>query len=86
MTAATRPGRYLPFEHGEDIADQERALDLFDKVQHLPGMASACDDAVKHWEVVKRFGRIPHRNEALGRRSTPAEIEFRKLPGSGFGS
>jgi uncharacterized protein (DUF924 family) len=85
-TPTQRLFAYLPFEHSEDIADQERSLDLFYKTKHLPGMASAYDYAVKHWEVVRRFGRFPHRNEALGRRSTPEEIEFLKLPGSGFGS
>jgi uncharacterized protein (DUF924 family) len=76
---------YLPFEHSEDLADQEKALELFGKVRDLPGMAMAYDYAVKHWEVVKRFGRFPHRNEAFGRISTPEEIEFLKEPGSRFG-
>jgi uncharacterized protein (DUF924 family) len=85
-TPSERLFAYLPFEHSEDPLDQERALALFGKVRHLPGMASAYDYAVKHWEVVKRFGRFPHRNEALGRTSTPEEIEFLKDPGSRFGS
>jgi len=80
-TPSERLFAYLPFEHSEDLIDQERALALFGKVRHLPGMASAYDYAVKHWEVVKRFGRFPHRNEALGRSSTPEEIEFLKDPG-----
>lgn len=77
---------YLPFEHSEEIADQERALELFGKIRHQPGMAMAYDYAVKHWEVVKRFGRFPHRNEAFGRVSTPDEIEFLTQPGSRFGA
>ena len=84
-TPSQRLFAYLPFEHSEDLADQERALALFDQVRHLPGMASAYDYAVKHWQVVRRFGRFPHRNEALGRVSSPEEIEFLKLPGSSFG-
>ena len=40
--------------------------------------------AVKHKAIVDRFGRFPHRNAALGRASTPEEIEFLKQPGSGF--
>ena len=75
---------YLPFEHSERLADQELALALFGKVRHLPGMDMAYDYAVKHWEIVKRFGRFPHRNEALGRPSSAAEIEFLKQPGSRF--
>jgi uncharacterized protein (DUF924 family) len=79
---------YLPFEHSEDLAGQEPALALalFGKVRHLPGMAPAYDYAVKHWHIVKRFGRFPHRNEVLGRTSTPEEIEFLKTPGARFGT
>lgn len=75
---------YLPFEHSEDLADQELALELFGRVRHLPGMEMAYDYALRHWEIIKRFGRFPHRNDALGRPSTPAEIEFLKQPGSRF--
>jgi uncharacterized protein (DUF924 family) len=68
---------YLPFEHSENLADQERALQLFaGHPNHVW--------AVRHWEVVKRFGRFPHRNAALGRESTPAEIEYLSQPGAGF--
>ncbi|TAN54665.1 MAG: DUF924 domain-containing protein [Betaproteobacteria bacterium] len=68
---------YLPFEHSENFADQERSLQLF---------AGRPNEiwAVRHWEVVKRFGRFPHRNAALGRESTPDEIAFLQQPGSGF--
>ena len=68
---------YLPFEHSENLADQETALRLF------AGHANY-EWARKHWEIVRRFGRFPHRNPVLGRQSTPAEIEFLKQPGSGF--
>jgi len=68
---------YLPFEHSENLADQEEALRLFS------GQANY-EWARKHWEIVRRFGRFPHRNAVLGRQSTPAEIEFLKEPGSGF--
>jgi len=47
-------------------------------------MASALDYAERHRDVVQRFGRFPHRNAALGRESTPEEVEFLKQPGSGF--
>ena len=40
--------------------------------------------AVKHRDIVARFGRFPHRNAALGRASTPEEIAFLEQPGSGF--
>jgi len=68
---------YLPFEHSENLADQERALALF---RGNPNY----EWARKHWEIVRRFGRFPHRNAVLGRQSTPAEIEFLGQPGSGF--
>ena len=68
---------YLPFEHSENLADQERALELF------AGHPNR-EWARRHWEIIKRFGRFPHRNVALGRQSTPAEIEFLKQPGSSF--
>lgn len=68
---------YLPFEHSENLADQETALKLFE------GHANY-EWARKHWEIVQRFGRFPHRNAVLGRHSTPAELEFLKGPGSSF--
>lgn len=68
---------YLPFEHSEALADQERSLALF------AGHANH-DYAVKHWEIVKRFGRFPHRNAALGRASTDEELAFLQQPGSSF--
>jgi len=70
---------YLPFEHSENLADQDRACELmrdFDAGQR--------DYAERHRDIIRRFGRFPHRNAILGRRSTPEEIEFLKLPGSGF--
>jgi uncharacterized protein (DUF924 family) len=42
------------------------------------------DYAIKHWEIIKRFGRFPHRNAILKRESTPEEIEFLKQPDSSF--
>ncbi len=71
---------YLPFEHAESLADQYRSLDL---------IGSLGDDeytryARAHCDVIERFGRFPHRNEALGRASTPEEEEFLKQPGSRF--
>ena len=68
---------YLPFEHSENLADQERSLQLF--TGH-PNYAWA----LRHWEIVQRFGRFPHRNALLGRESTAAEIDFLKEPGSSF--
>ena len=76
---------YLPFEHSENLADQERALDLFKRLaEDDPARADTVPYAIRHHEIVKRFGRFPHRNEALGRESTEAEIAFLKEPMSSF--
>ena len=75
---------YLPFEHSESLEDQWRAIALIGRLAPWPETADTFPYAVRHWEVVRRFGRFPHRNAALGRASTPEEIEYLKLPASGF--
>lgn len=78
---------FMPFEHSEALIDQERAVALFAGLRREAQDAvfeSAYDYALKHRDVVERFGRFPHRNAALGRLSTTAEIEFLKQPGSAF--
>lgn len=75
---------YLPFEHSENIADQQRCVDLFATLQGDPASASTIDYALRHKSVIERFGRFPHRNKILGRETTPAEAEFLKQPGSSF--
>jgi uncharacterized protein (DUF924 family) len=77
LTPDERTFAYLPFEHSESLEDQERSLRLFEGSENF-------EWARKHYEVVRRFGRFPHRNATLGRESTPEEIEFLKQPGSGF--
>ncbi len=63
---------YLPFQHHEDPASQERQLVLFQRMDR-----SAEDRwAEHHHRVVMTFGRFPHRNAALGRETTPAERAF----------
>ncbi|RIX40937.1 MAG: DUF924 domain-containing protein [Rhodocyclales bacterium GT-UBC] len=76
---------YLPFEHSERLADQERAVALFSALaaEH-PGNDGFLDYARRHHEVIARFGRFPHRNAALGRDSTPDELDYLAQPGSGF--
>ncbi len=75
---------YLPFEHAEDAAMQARALELFDRIAAAPELGDVIDYARRHQAVIARFGRFPHRNEILGRVSTPEEIEFLSQPGSSF--
>ena len=71
---------YLPFEHSEDLADQQRSVVLFEAL----GDAEWLDYAVRHRDIVARFGRFPHRNAALGRTSTAEELAFLKTPNSSF--
>lgn len=75
---------YLPFEHAEDMAMQQRSLELFERVTEDPALANIPAWARKHFDVIARFGRFPHRNAILGRASTPEEIEFLQQPGSSF--
>lgn len=75
---------YLPFEHSEALADQEQCLELFRQLEGDPESAGAIASAVKHFEILQRFGRFPHRNVILGRPSTPEEAEFLQQPGSSF--
>jgi len=74
---------YMPFEHSEFLNDQIESVRLFSQLAK-DGMHEPLDWAVKHYDVIKRFGRFPHRNSILGRESTPDEIEFLNEPGSRF--
>ena len=81
---------YLPFEHSEDLADQDRSVALYrELVAAVPAgnrqtFAEFLDYAVRHREVIARFGRFPHRNLILDRESTPEETAFLEQPGSSF--
>lgn len=75
---------YLPFEHSESLADQVRACELMRPLAAFPGTEDALRYAEAHRAIVARFGRFPHRNAALGRPSTPEELEFLRQPGSAF--
>jgi uncharacterized protein (DUF924 family) len=81
---------YLPLEHSETLADQDRSVELFmalhaavaDDDKEL--FAGYLDFAVRHRVVIERFGRFPHRNRVLGRVSTGEEMAFLQQPGSSF--
>ncbi|MEL6139500.1 MAG: DUF924 family protein [Cyanobacteria bacterium J06628_6] len=76
---------YLPFEHSENLADQNRCVQLFEAlVEAAPFLQHGLDYAYRHREVIEKFGRFPHRNDVLGRPSTPAEAVFLQQPGSRF--
>jgi uncharacterized protein (DUF924 family) len=69
---------YLPFEHSESLADQERSLALWRRV----GDGTPDRYAVIHADIIRRFGRFPHRNALLHRATTPEEQAF--LDAGGF--
>jgi YbgC/YbaW family acyl-CoA thioester hydrolase len=76
---------YLPYEHSELLADQERAIELFRAAfEGTERGPRAMQSVRRHHEIVARFGRFPHRNAALGRDSTPEEIAFLQEPNSSF--
>ena len=75
---------YLPLEHSEHLPDQELCLRLMKELSVFRETRELHVWAEKHLVIIQRFGRFPHRNDALGRASTAEEIEFLKQPGSGF--
>jgi uncharacterized protein (DUF924 family) len=81
---------YLPFEHAESMAEQDRSVALFsalfqqappDRMELYRGYLTF---ALRHRHVIARFGRFPHRNAVLGRESTEEERVFLSEPGSSF--
>ena len=75
---------YMPFVHSEDRAMQDRAIALFTALAAETGLDSPLPWTKRHAEVIRRFGRFPHRNVILGRASTPEEVAFLTTPGSTF--
>lgn len=70
---------YMPFMHSESLAAQEECVRLF-KARKPQGNNVAF--AIQHRDIIRRFGRFPHRNHILGRQSTPAERAY--LAAGGF--
>lgn len=81
---------YMPLMHSEDIAIQERCIALFKELSNevsgsaRASMLSRVGFAERHRDIVKKFGRFPHRNALLGRASTADELDFLDGPGSSF--
>jgi uncharacterized protein (DUF924 family) len=67
---------YLPFEHSERLADQERGIALLEALPSVEGRPGDRRMSRMHLEIIERFGRFPHRNPILGRKSTAAELSF----------
>lgn len=81
---------YLPLEHAESLELQERSVSLFGALAAAVPEAEReqyrgyADYAIRHRDIIARFGRFPHRNRILGRDSTPEEAAFLQQPGSSF--
>jgi len=75
---------YLPFQHSENLENQQKSVELFSQLSGEADSNSLIEYAMQHWKIIERFGRFPHRNQILGRETTPEEAEFLKQPGSGF--
>jgi uncharacterized protein (DUF924 family) len=85
LTTLERVFVYLPLEHSESLADQRESVERFHALGvDDPSHAGYETWARMHLEIIERFGRFPHRNAALGRVSTPEEIDFLGQPGSSF--
>jgi len=84
LKAAERNFIYMPFMHSESLADQERSVELFTQLAADAPSLDAVQWAVRHRDVIKRFGRFPHRNNLLDRISPPDEVLFLQQPGSSF--
>ena len=80
LDAPRRAFLYMPFMHSESPLIHERAVQLFS----VPGLEHNFAYELRHRDIIRRFGRYPHRNVVLGRPSTPEELAFLALPGSSF--
>jgi uncharacterized protein (DUF924 family) len=70
----------MPYEHQENLEDQDECVRLFTAL----GDPVYLDYAERHRDVIRRFGRFPHRNPILMRQSTPEELDYLAQPGAGF--
>jgi uncharacterized protein (DUF924 family) len=90
LAIAQRAFFYLPLEHAEDLAMQDRSVTLFGALRASapPPLQPMCsgflDYAQRHRDIIARFGRFPHRNSVLGRSSSAEEEAFLRQPGSSF--
>ncbi len=75
---------YFPMEHSENLEHQRQSVTLFHQFSDNPDLSDTYDFALRHQAIIQRFGRFPHRNQILGRATTPEEAEFLTQPGSSF--
>ena len=84
LPAFQRMFLYMPFMHSESVEDQRRSVELFERLAGEEGAPDVVSYAVAHRDIVEQFGRFPHRNEILGRETTPEEAVFLTKEGSSF--
>jgi len=80
LSSVERSFLYMTYMHSESLKDQKHCVELYKTL----GREDNLEFAIKHMEIIERFGRFPHRNDLLGRQSTEEEIEFLTQPGSSF--
>jgi len=78
LTKEQKQFLYMPLMHSENLEDQMLSVELFSQFSENNQFA------IKHMEIIKRFGRFPHRNDILSRESTDEEIIFLSGPNSSF--
>lgn len=83
LTPVERRFLYMPFQHSERLEVQRESLQLFARLA-AEGLTDPLRWAQHHHDIIARFGRFPHRNDTLGRVSTPDEQSFLGTPGSRF--
>jgi uncharacterized protein (DUF924 family) len=82
---------YMPLEHSESLADQQHCVELFEALlaqapaAYHSNIGNSLKFAIKHRDIIREFGRFPHRNEILGRIATPGEIRYLADGGARFG-
>lgn len=85
LTTLEQSFALMPLMHSEDMAVQQEGVLQFEALaKRDPRLESSADFARRHRDVIARFGRFPHRNQATGRESTVDETEFLQQPGSSF--
>lgn len=90
LTAVQRSFFYMPLEHAESLLEQDRCIELFEQLlaevpeQGKVAIQSSLDFAIKHRHIIQRFGRFPHRNQALGRIASADEEAFLLEGGARF--
>ncbi len=80
LTVAQKSFLFHPFMHSESKLMHKLAVKLYSS----PGLEKNLKFEHRHKDIIDRFGRYPHRNEIIGRKSTAEELEFLKIPGASF--